>query len=347
MFRCGALRLFVPVLAGFVLLSTGCATAPAAAPVAARGQPDWVANLSAYRASRPTHVVAVGHGRNRQAAETDALRQLVVTFGVDVQVDQRIVETYRGVEGGRGTHHAAVDSEIALIAGMNLIGAEIGDVWTNSRGGHYALAVLNRERAARMYTDMINENLRIIGELTDMTPAQRNTFDGFARYRLAAVIADMNVSYGEVLAVIGAPVTGLRRGDDFMRVTQEIAAAVPVGITVSGDRANRIQGAFARAFADQGFRTGAAGSRYLLNVNVVVLPTEHAGANVFARMELSADLTDTATGAVLLPFNFNLREGHRSQSEAENRVFLVAEQRIARYYGDMLEDYLSMLVRGR
>ena len=349
MLRSKPFRLTKAGLVGLGLLSA-CATAslpPPAAPVPAGDQPEWVRNLSGYRSSRPTHVVAVGHGSSRQAAETDAIRQLVVTFGVDVQVDQRIVESYRGVEGGRGTHHAAIDSEIALAAGMNLIGAEIGDAWLDGRGGHYALAVLNRARAVQIYSEMIRANREIIEGLTGMAPAQRNTFDGFARYSLAAVIADMTVSYGEVLAVIGAPQQGLRRGDDFRRTAQEISAAIPVAITVSDDRANRVQGAFARAFSDLGFRTGGANPRYLLNVNLVVLPVELSGQNVFARMELSAELIDTGTGAVLLPFNFNLREGHRTQSEAEARLFLTAEQRITREFGNVLSDYLSALAQGR
>jgi len=176
---------------------------------------------------------------------------------------------------------------------------------------------------------------------------ERNTFAGFSRYQFAAVIADMNANYAAVLSVVGAPVQGLRSGDDFRRGAQEIAVAIPVGISVSNDRAGRIQSAFARAFSDLGFRTGGAHQRYVLDVNLVVLPTDHVGQTVFSRMELSANLIDIRTGAVLLPYAFNVREGHRTQSEAENRVFLVAEQRIDREYGDMLSDYLFQLIPGR
>jgi len=293
------------------------------------------------------HIVAVGHGSTRQAAEADALRQLVVTFGADIQSDQRTVETFRGVEGGAGIHHAAIDNAIRIAAGMHIIGAEIGDAWAQNANSHYALAVLERATAIRIYSEMLRANLAVIDNLTDMTPDQRNSFSGFARYQLAAVLADVNISHGSVLSVAGAPhyAQGLRRGDDFRRDMQEIAAAIPVGITVNGDRAGRIQTAFARALSELGFRTGGATPRYQLNVSVSLLPAEPSGAISFALMELNANLVDGVTGAVLVPYGFNIREGHNSLPQAETRAFVNAEQRIGREYGPLLSNYLAALVR--
>jgi len=348
-------RLFSFLKAGVASLClafvfASCATAGAATvPVVTRAiEPGWVTGGPHERFSGLVYLTAVGSGDSRQAAEMDAFRQLVSTFGVTVQADIRLAEVYRRT-GAVATHDVAFGQEIILGTGMdNLIGAEIGDRWEGAgRGNSFALAVLNRERATQIYSDMIRANLETIDSLTNMSPAERNTFSGFSRYQVAAVFADMNANYAAVLSVVGTPVQGLRSGDDFRRGAQEIAAAIPVGINVSNDRAGRIQSAFARTFSDLGFRTGGANQRYMLDVNLVILPTDHAGQMVFSRMELSANLIDTNTGAVLLPFSFNVREGHRTQSEAENRVFIAAEQRIDREYGDMLSDYLSQLIPGR
>ena len=348
------------------LVFASCATpTPAArAPVAAGvpglavpPEPGWVTGGPHDRFANFAYLTAVGSGDSRQAAEMDAFRALVSTFGVTVQADIRLAEVYRRT-GAAATHDVVFGQEIILGAGMdNLIGAEIGDRWEGAgRGNTFALAVLNRERASLIYSDMIRANLEIIDNLTNMPPAERNSLAGFSRYQFAAVIADMNANYAAVLSVVGSPVHGLRSGDDFRRGAQEIAAAIPIGINVSNDRAGRIQGAFARAFSDLGFRTGGANQRYVLDVNLYVRPTDHAAPGeepdepprvVFSRMELSADLIDTARGAVLLPFNFNQREGHRTQSEAENRVFSEAERRIGREYGPMLSDFLSQLIPGR
>ena len=330
------------------LALSSCATPAAHAPAAARAQePGWVSGGPHERFSGAAYLTAVGSGGTRQAAELDAFRQLAGAFGVSVQADTRLAEVYRRT-GAVATHEVAFGQEIILGTDMdNLIGAEIGDRWEAGRGPSFALAVLNRERAALIYSEMIRANLEMIDALVGMPAAQRNSMDGFSRYRFAAVIADMNSGYAAVLAVVGSPAQPMRSGDDFRRAAQEIAAAIPVGINVDADRAGRLQGAFARAFTDLGFRTGGAGNRYVLNVGVVLLPTDHAGQTAFARMELSANLVQADSGEVLLPFTFSVREGHRTQSEAENRAFMAAEQRIDREYADMLCGHLSRLIPGR
>jgi len=330
----------------FVIAS--CATTAPSAPVVTRPQePGWVTGGPHERFSNAAYLTAVGSGNSRPAAELDAFRHLVSTFGVSVQADVRLAETYRRT-GAIATHEIAMGQEIVLDAGMdNLVGAEIGDRWeTGGRAStSFALAVLNRERAAQIYTEMIRANLEIIDNLTNMPPAERNSLNGFSRYQFAAVIADMNTNYAAVLSVVGAPpVQGLRSGDDFRLSAQEIATAIPIGIDIRNDRAGRIQGAFAAAFSDLGFRTGGTNPRYLLEVDVVLLPTEHSGRNVFTRMELTANLIDTSTGAVLLPYTFNVREGHIHLSEAETRAFSRAERRINDEYRNMLSDYLSELI---
>jgi hypothetical protein len=80
-------------------------------------------------------------------------------------------------------------------------------------------------------------------------------------------------------------------------------------------------------------------------VDVSLQPVDLPGnANKFARIELAANLTDTALNLVLLPFNFNSREGHLSQTEAENRCVAVAERKINEEYAELLTDYLSRMI---
>jgi hypothetical protein len=97
-----------------------------------------------------------------------------------------------------------------------------------------------------------------------------------------------------------------------------------------------------------GFRSGGAGSRSILEVEVVADPANFPGnANVFTRIEVSANLIDLQDNAILLPYNFNLREGHRVQSEADNRAYLAAERKINDEYQELLSGYLSRLVPKR
>ena len=110
----------------------------------------------------------------------------------------------------------------------------------------------------------------------------------------------------------------------------------------------RILGAFAGAFSGLGFITGGTNPRYVLDVDIIEKPVENPASQfVFSRMELSANLIDTSTGTVLLPYNFNFREGHMNLPEAENRTFISAERRINDEFRGILADYLSRLIPQR
>jgi len=336
-----------------VVLFVACATTgPAVA-----ASPEWTRGGAHAGFGSATHITAVGMGNSRHAAEMDALGRLTLQFGMGIRVDERLRESYWEAmrDGAAATwgQDIALDRDVVVAGGIdNLIGAEIGDFWESPDGSSYALAVMNRARTVQIYSEMVRANQEIIANLTSMSVAERNTLDGFSRYQFAAMIADMNISYGAVLSFAGAPqyAQGLRRGDEFRRSAQEVAAAIPIGINITNDRDGRIQGAFSRAFSDLGFRTGGTNQRYMLNVSITAEPEDRPPlvrgdtVIVFARMALTANLVDTSTGAVLLPFSFTQREGHNTPALAENQTFIRAQQRIDREYSGLLSDYLSRLL---
>jgi hypothetical protein len=180
-----------------------------------------------------------------------------------------------------------------------------------------------------------------------MPAADKNSLDGFARYQFAATIADVTFSYGNLLSHIGAPLfaQSLKKGDDYRLEAQNITKTLPVAIAVTNDKSGRIQGAFRKAFQEIGFRTGGNNSRYVLTVDIVTsladLPNQQ---NKFTRIEMTANLTDTSVNAVLLPYNFASREGHTTQSEADNRAYAAAERKINEEYAKILDNYLSQLL---
>ena len=119
----------------------------------------------------------------------------------------------------------------------------------------------------------------------------------------------------------------------------------PFSIRVQNDRAGRIQGAFTGIISDksiQNMLNSGTNQRYLLDVIIsiseVILPNS---PYKFARLELTANLLDTGTGEVLLPYTFFLREGHTTQTEAENRCYISTERKINTEYNKILSDYLS------
>jgi hypothetical protein len=321
------------------------------AGTAGRDAPDWVRDP--YRKfDQQSNVAAVGVGNSRQTAEKNALGNLVAIFGQSIQVDEKISVSYReAVKSGAAaswSENTAIDNTIETSAGMDsLVGAEIGDTWYDGKNEYYAIAVLNKTKAIQVYSNMIRVNQAMIDNLVNMPAAEKNTLDGFARYQLAATTADITFSYGNLLSHIGAPsfAQSLKKGDVYRLEAQNINKAIPVSITVKNDKSGRIQGAFAKAFSDLGFRSGGTNSRYVLAVDISVSPVELANQqNKFTRIEITANLTDTSLNAVLLPYNFNSREGHITQSEAENRAYTAAERKINEEYSKLLNDYLSQLL---
>jgi len=332
-----------------------CASSPSTTQQTAvnsgRNRPAWVDSVESIY-NKAQYVAAVGYASNREMAEKNAFANLAGFFGQSIYADQTITNTYReavksGVTAG-WTDNINMDNTIRTTAFLeNLAAAEIKEVWRDTGSNvFYAAAVMEKSKAAGVYTDMVNANQNMIKNITAMSQAEHNSMEGFSRYQFAAVTADINNTYVNVLKLIDAPVPpGLKKGDEYRLEAQNIAKSIPVGITVKNDKAGRIHGAFAKALSDIGFRSGGNNSRYILDVNVSVSPVDLPNnINKFVRIELGANLTDTSEKSVLLPYNFTIREGHTTESEAENRVYTASERRIGEEYKNLLSDYLSQLL---
>ena len=334
----------ITILLSAVLTFCSCVSSP----WGKAREPDWISDPYAGY-NRQTYVAAVGSGNSRAAAEKNALGNMIAIFGQSVRLDEKVSQSYQeAVMNGviASWSDMAVDSTVISTAGMDsLVGAEIPEAWHNGGGLHYARAVLSKAQAAHIYSGLIRSNQSMIEKLLDMSPAEKNSFEGFARYQLAATMADLSIGYGNLLTVIGAPISGLRRGEDYRLEAINISREIPVSLNVRNDKAGRIEGAFAGVLAEHGFRSGRAASRYVLDVLVTTTAITIAGnQNAFTRIEVKADLTDTFLGIVLLPFNFNDRQGHITQSEADNRAYAAAERNINAAYSALFGSYLSSLL---
>jgi len=341
----------------FSLVFSACAGAPAPSGAVAAGsraaaaaKPAWVSSPYSSGYDEKQYVAVSGSGSSNDEAEKKALSNLIGIFRTEISDQSKISTVYReAVSSGAvdsWSETTSSDRTISTSASLDsLVGVEIREQW-NDRREYWALAVMERAKAAKIYSDMIKANQVTISNLTTMTPAEKNTIEGFSRYQFAAVVADINDSYVNVLRTVGGAVpAGVEKGDHYRLEAQNIIKAIPIGLSVKNDKAGRIQGAFAKSLAELGFRSGGSNSRYLLEVDIVVNPVELPNqTNKFARIELKANFTDTSNRAILVPFDFNSREGHISLAEAENRAYMAAERKINAEYKDKLNEYLSQLI---
>jgi len=340
-----------------LLIDISCTSSPdnsGTSSGSSRSKPVWVNNVNSVD-NRSQFVAAVGHASDREMAEKNAFTNLAVFFGQSIKADQTIVNTYyeavkNGVTSG-WIDNIAMRNTISTSVSMDtLLGADIREVWHDEKNKiFYAVAVMERAKTVQLYTEMILANLEMINNLTAMNQAERNTLETVSRYQFAATVADINITYANLLRLLNASVPGgVKRGDEYRLEAQNITRTIPIGIIVNNDREARIQNAFAKVFADLGFRSGGQNARYILRVNVTVSQANYLNnPNKFAMMELSASLADSVTRETLLPYSFSNREGHTTAEAAENRVFISAERKITEEYKEVLSSYLSQLLLER
>jgi hypothetical protein len=333
-----------------VILLGACGTPPPERRPVPAG-PQWVYTPdSVYPEAR--FISAVGHGQDRESAEKNALGALAAVFGQTVQGETRA--SYRYSEA---VNNGVIDVlENSGISGAvrtsfsvdTLIGAEIKDRWFDGET-HYAIAVMERFRCAMLYSDLIESNQRSIGNLVPVSGDERYSFEGYARYDLAAVIADANHAFLNILSVLSpGSASALRhtlsRGDDYRLEGREIISHIPIAVSVDNDRAGRVKAAFSRVFSEAGYLTGGGDVRYVLEAELTLSEVDlPRNPDKFIRYVINASLRDTRNGGVLFPYTISGREGHASLSEAETRVLRIAENQIRQSFGEALTEYLSRL----
>jgi hypothetical protein len=323
-------------------------------PAAQTGpRPAWLDSVEAVY-NRQRYLAAVGYASSREMAEKNALGNLAGIFGQSIQADQTVSTTYReAVKNGgaaQWSENTTLENIIHTSASMDtLAGAEIRSVWFDGKSVYYAAAVMEKAKASALYTGMITANQAMIANLVAMNQTEKNSLDGFSRFQFAATVADINVSYGNALKVLDAPVpAAIETGDKYRLEAAAIARSIPVGVTVKNDRAGRIRGAFAKALADLGFRNGGGDSRYMVEADLTLSEVQYPNQrNQFARYEVAANLVDRGAKTALVPYNINGREGHSTLAEAENRAVAAAEQKIGEEYKTVISAYLSRLLPKR
>jgi len=352
-----ALRRLDEALSGKATATGASAQSPApqdpAPAQSTRGgqEPRWVIDpYAAY--PRERYLAAVGFAPNRAEAEKKALAALTAIFGQSIQADFSAVTAYseavsKGIVSSSET--ANIRDSVSIRASLDtLVGAEIGNVWDDARGTVYAIAYLDKEKAIAVYGNMILTNLKNIEKLTAMTHAEKNTLDGYARYRLAAIIAGINAKHAGVLAQCGGPTAAslnLPSADALNIEASNIIKNVTVIVSVKGDHNNRIRDAFTKAINAEGLRTRGNSPPYTLEVNIAmseaVFPNN---VSKFCRFTVSAELIENSTDSVLLPFNFTDRVGYSTYEGAQAIALLQAEKLIGEKYPALFRGYIEGLL---
>jgi hypothetical protein len=292
-------------------------------------------------------------GVDRESAEKSALGALVAVFGQNVTGETLVTSRYsEAMASGvlSVSEGSSMDQAIRSSYDLQtLVGAEIKDTWFDGAKTTYAVAVMDRAKATVLYSDLLETNERNIKNLMAVPESEKYTIDSYARFDLAAAVADTNNQFLNLLSVINpaaaqAKRASVTRGGDAIRLEMvKMAQNIPISIAIENDRDGRLKSAFSSVFNAAGFKTTATGGRYILAGTFSLSEAVLSGnPNKFVRYIVDVRLTDSKTGTVLLPFSISGREGHTSVPEAENRAIRAAEQSIKDQYA---KDFGGLLAR--
>jgi hypothetical protein len=323
---------------GFVMFFGVCFAA------GAQSKPAWVDSPSAVY-PEALYVSVVGYGAGRQTAETNAIRALSAFFkqSVTSRVSITDSETQTNGRSASSSSSQSMSQYVEVITALDkLIGAEIKAVWNDTGNGSWcAVAVMDKAKCRDLYAAELDKTAREITSLIDLSGGV--TFEMIARCKKARGLIGETDAYALVLALLDGP----DRQPEIARLASQIdtalteAQAIPVDVRVTGDTGGRIRAAFAGIFTAEGFKTGNRNSRYALEVTLVTTPAPKT-AHYNTRYTLDAVLKDTQTGAELFPYNVASRESHpASQEDADARVLIVAQRKIAAEFPGVLREYLD------
>jgi hypothetical protein len=302
------------------------------APARTGARPVWIDSKGSVY-NKNEHLSEIGMDAQQNGADQKALAALTAVFGQSVEAQQKLSSAYNeAVKAGKVTTSESVSMQESIRTSTqlsNLVGVSIADRWYDGKSIYYSIAVMDNTKAIQVYTSIIDGYSETINILTNISDDEKYSFDGYARYKLASIIADGSQEYVRVLTYLGATPPNVKRGADFLSEIKNIAARIPIYVNVSGDVSNRIKSALTKAITSQGLQGGGSSTRYMLNINFslsdVVYPNN---PNKFARYLVEGSLIDTASGNELLTYKLDGREGHTTIEEARNRAVAAAERKI-------------------
>ena len=310
--------------------------------------PQWV-NVPSSVYPSGTYIAAVGNARDRSTAEVKAVQGVAAVFKQKIdsteKASNRMIQARK--DGTVATAQLAEFDQQVLryVNADDLIGIEVKEFWNDEKNSTwYAIAVMEKSKAAALYSDLIRANISSINRMID--GINENTIDSYAYCDFAVEVAEKNEDYYSRLSVISPASAEAVKADMIspkkLRVrAMEIANAIPVCVVIENDVDGRFAQAFAGVLKGIGFKTTFnPGSRYMISGKVSFEESKTSdNTNMRCRYSLDSYLSDTVAGRNVIPFTISGRESHTSYSEAKVRAVREIEKKINAEFGETLRNY--------
>lgn len=303
------------MLAGLLLVSLVACAAPR--------PPEWAMGHS-ERYPSEAFLAGVGVASERPLAEDRARAEIAKIFQVQVQSRETSSESqWLGRVGNLATdeYRQSVQAELTATTDKVLEGVRIAEIWQDKKAGeYYALAVLDRLRAARALRGELDDiDQTVIGQVrqAEAEPAVLRRLGHYLQVlkvleRRGGIAADLRV-VDPAGWVAEAP---YRLADISGRADRE-AAAIRIGVELADDRQGIVEGALIRALAGLGMQLAPAPERDLLVRGSVDVERFTAG-EPWQWVVASAQVEFmTSDGTVLDALRTSVKEGSQLATRAE------------------------------
>ena len=314
--------------------------------------PEWITLPSSVYPSEE-YMNGTGSGINREAAELDAVRNLSSVFGQTVKsnnVASKKME--QALSDGKVSFSSAENLQqniTSQIEAENLIGIEIAEYfYDKSEKKWYAIAILERKKAASIYQDYIEKNDAAIRQAIKESEKYPGTFYGYSEICFATEIATENDKLVKNLTVIdfekGNEISGKVVSLQKMQLAKKrFAEDITIFVKILGDKDNKIKSAFQDIFSKYGFKTSSSKKEKYILEGKYSSEISRKGKISYCVYTLDLDFSDDLQSESLFAINLKGREGSISESDAINRTYRVLEKDIENQFSKNFDSYINNL----
>ncbi|HWP83065.1 MAG TPA: LPP20 family lipoprotein [Bacteroidota bacterium] len=303
-------------------------------------RPEWIGGKSrAYPDGQ--FIVGVGSGSTREAAESQARANIGRVFRVDIKSSIRVtrqedLQSKSGSTTGELTERAVAKVDIGLT--KTLEGTEIADVWQEPSGKtYYALAVLEREKAATILSERIRE---IDDDITTLNDELGKTEDRLAKMRLMVrkknllntqreLNSDHRVVTGKTLK------TAFTFEKEMAAIDRFLKQDFMIGIEGKGENVAKLVDDISKHLANRGITVRRVTERNRAKLDVVIVlefsmdPAKEAVDDwYYCPWQVSIQAVDQESGNVLAAEVKKGRSGQLSIEGAKKRAQFEASKQL-------------------
>ena len=309
--------------------------------------PSWI--NEPYSTYQTGYFVAVGNDKTKNIAELNAVSELAGIFSRDVKSNTVANSSMTQIEENNISSLISeqnLNQQITVsIDQRNLIGLEIVETFfDDNKEQWYALAVLNKQKAEKIYSKQIEASYKNINQNYNESKIKTNNFDKLSYLYKCKKEAQFVQSLIVRLQVINFEAAkNIQRTDinenQFNIEFNNTANKIPISIKVNNDLNNEIKIACSDVFESYGFKIQDQAKNVLSvelenNFRTVYDPDAvYCESNISINLQLSGEQN-------VFPFNYTNRAAGKNQELAQKKEYSNLSTIIKTEYKKQIENKL-------